>query len=185
MASIELDTSDWPLVVTTPPQRSVTDEELEAFMVEHQTMRTERRGAFGEVLDLRGSVGLTPRQRKTITSAMEGMENSQGARCVAAAMVFDSALLRAMLTAFFWMRKPAYPVAVFPAVDEAKVWLRELLSASAVEPQRVAAAGAAPATGAAPSSVEDRLLRLQGLRDQGLMNDAEYEQQRQRILDDV
>ena len=84
------------------------------------------------VIDLRRNAGITPTQRKMLTDDMAAPEHAAvQARCVGVAMVFDSAFLRGILTAIFWVRKPPYPTQVFRTVAEAKTWAKALLAAPA------------------------------------------------------
>jgi hypothetical protein len=83
-------------------------------------MRKARAAPFAIVLDLRRSSGLTPRQRKMITDRMN--HTDAVAPCVANALVFESAVLRGVLTALFWIRRPAYPCEVFRTLDDAIGW---------------------------------------------------------------
>ena len=86
---------------------------------------------YGVVLDLRFTKSITPRQRAMLTESMERHDNA--ALCKGTAMVFESRLLRGILTAVFWLRKPAYPTRVFTTTAEAWDWMDELFPDQAAE----------------------------------------------------
>lgn len=127
MAAIDLDMSGWPVVVTRPHAGVLLDRELDAYL---QLFRQEIRGRTGlyvSIVDLRESPVLTPTQRSMLASGMGADEASQK-QCLGAALVFSSALLRGVLTAIFWLRKPAHEVRIFGSVIDASLWARELLA---------------------------------------------------------
>ena len=45
-------------------------------------------------------------------------------------MVFTSPLLRGVLTAIFWVRKPAYPTGVMGTVEDGVAWSQSMLRAA-------------------------------------------------------
>jgi chromosome condensin MukBEF ATPase and DNA-binding subunit MukB len=59
---------------------------------------------------------------------------------------------------------------------------QQALDAQAAQQQAVPAAAAAPAAGGLGSSQIDQLTQLAGLRDQGILTDAEFEAQKAKIL---
>ena len=126
MAKPELDLSDWPIVVTRPAAGPVTDEELKAYMREHAARVLEREGDYVQVLDLRNDPKLTPDQR----SMMGDMHDYEElvAREAGTAMVFNSALLRWMLSAVFWVKRQERAMGVFATAEEASEWGKALLA---------------------------------------------------------
>ena len=122
MAQIELDLSNWPAVVVRPPVGEVTDAEMESFLERFFQEVEARGGRYVLVNDLRQNTGITARQRKMIVESMERTEASRTAVQVGNGMVFSSTLLRGMLTAIFWMRKPRYETRTFGDCDEAIEW---------------------------------------------------------------
>ena len=118
---IHMDWTQWPVLVVTPPERRVTDAELLEFLDTHCTLFDMLEGPSACVLDLRECAAMPPAQRKMLTERMiEAKEFQEGTTC--GAMVFTSRLLRAMLTAIFWMYKPQYPTRVFNDLDDATEW---------------------------------------------------------------
>lgn len=107
------------MVVTTPP--SLSDDEMRAFLRWHREWMATRREPYTLVLDLRRTERLSPGQREMITNGMDRSEQI----CLGTAMVFTSVVLRGVLTAIFWIRKPRYPTRVFGSLEEAERWARE------------------------------------------------------------
>lgn len=128
---IETDESSWPILQVTPPA-TVTDGMLAAYLDWYRTV-DERRGPHAIVMDLRGSQGITTEQRRMMLSRME--ERGGRTSCLGLAMVFESKVLRAILTAMFWVRSPPYPTRVFADRESAFGWCRGLLSPGAGRPE--------------------------------------------------
>ena len=91
------------------------------------------------MLDLRGTSGLTPRQRKLLAEAQLKRDGFRDCEIVAGAMVMDSHLLRGMLTALFWLKKPNHEVKVFANLDSAIAWGHQRIASG--QPARAADAG--------------------------------------------
>jgi len=123
---IRLDVAQWPVLVVIPPARLVTDAELDSFMQAFAHVVDQRKQPYAVVVDLRESSGLTPRQRQAISNSMADTD----ARVLAGypncggALVFSSALLRGMLTAILWIKKPKHETRVFANIAEAVAWAR-------------------------------------------------------------
>lgn len=122
---IRVDFSGWPIVVTTSTTGLLSDEDFEAYLVSYGTALNQRKGEYVAVVDLRQGGALTPKQRQRLTGAMSAPET--GAQCVGTALIFESTLMRGMLTAILWIQQPKYPTKVFASVMEASDWGRELL----------------------------------------------------------
>ena len=120
---IELDLSRWPLVLTTPPGRAVSDAELFDFLERLALALRQREGRYVNVLDLRLHIGLTPKQQRMLASHMNASHDAFAAdRLCGTAMVFTSALMRSLLTGIFWLRKSQSPAAVFANLEDALAW---------------------------------------------------------------
>jgi hypothetical protein len=76
------------------------------------------------VLDVRKTVGLSPVQRKMITSGVEGDEERLKKYCHGMALVFDSPALKRLLTAIFWVKRPVVPMKVFTDTESALDWAK-------------------------------------------------------------
>lgn len=120
----------WPAALVKPPDGMVTDPELDEFLGAFRKEVGRRRAAYVTVVDLRGNSGITPTQRKRLSEYMRETE-ALGAPCRGSALVFESALLRTLLTAIFWLKQPKYPVQVFATLDDAVRWAHELAAAPA------------------------------------------------------
>jgi len=108
----------WPAVVmTTPPE--VTDDELERFFEWWQRDVETLAEPFILVNDARRTKNLTASQRKIISGWMDPSRDSP---LLGTALVFESKLLRGLLTAMFWINRPSYPVKVFNDLSQAIAW---------------------------------------------------------------
>lgn len=126
---IGLDFSHWPLIITTPPPRPVTNEELHDFLDRFEDGLRAREGRYVSVLDLRWHTGITPRQRRMLTERMNAAhEGVAKDRLTGTAMIFTSALLRSLLTAIFWLRKSDHPTVVLRNLDDALAWGKRTLA---------------------------------------------------------
>jgi hypothetical protein len=131
LSGIGLDVSRWPVVIVTPPA-SVSNEQLDHFFAAFDREVVSKRRRYSIVLDLRRCQGMPAAQRKILTDRMQRGEDRARMFCVGSALVFESALLRSLLTAIMWVREPPNPVKVFATVDEAAEWAMELLDETKV-----------------------------------------------------
>lgn len=127
MAIIDLDISSWPIVVTRPRGGVLQDHELTDYLERFRVEIGKRLGMYVSVLDLRESPTLTPTQRRTISNGMDN-DNASQRQCVGAALIFESAIMRGVLTAILWIKQPKHEVKVFGDVEAAKAWGRECLA---------------------------------------------------------
>lgn len=74
------------------------------------------------MLDLRRCKDMSPTQRKRITGGMEKNREHRRLWQRGLAMVFDSAILRMVLTGILWATKPDYEIKVFTDLQEALYW---------------------------------------------------------------
>ena len=119
------DKSKWPVIKVTPPT-NVSNEDIIKILEEFvEFISVEKKGErYGVVQDLRNTKGITSQQRKLITDNINGMKDYAAQYCVGSAMVFDSPVLRGMLTAIFWITKPPYPTQVFKTIEDAEDWIQ-------------------------------------------------------------
>lgn len=126
---IELDLAQWPVMITTPPARAVTDTELEDFLGRVEEALRERSGRYVSVLDLRLHIGLTPKQQQMLARRMNASHAGVAAgRLSGTAMVFTSGLMRSLLTGIFWLRKSKHPTSVFANLEDAIDWAKRILA---------------------------------------------------------
>ena len=109
-------------MLIVPPRKLCTDEEFAASLARAADLANERGGPYSCVIDLRDSHGLTASQRKLQAEFMDDWDAHGGAQLVTAALVFESAPLRGMVTALMWMRPSTRNLKVFPTVPAAKAW---------------------------------------------------------------
>ena len=129
---IALDASQWPIVVVTPPAVALSDASIDEFMERWTHTTHGQAGRYVCIHDVRSAPPMSPAHRKKMTDMMNGYRAQLAAQCAGVAMVFDSVLMRAMLTAFMWMFRPPYPTQVFQSLDDAFRWGTEMLAKKAV-----------------------------------------------------
>ncbi len=127
MALIGLDTSRFPLVIVTPPA-SVTNEELATFLERYANEVYARRQRYVTILDLRRSGDMPAAQRKMITDRMQQKEEAARLFAAGNVMIFDSALMRALLTAILWVRRPPTEMKIASTLEEAIEYARGFLT---------------------------------------------------------
>ena len=157
MALIEVDDRHWPAFIVRPPDAVVSDEDLDTFLRENAAYLRMRNERFAYVLDLKNSAGLTPTQRQRMTQAFDETEKSMPGLCQGTALVFTSNLLKGLLTAILWVRKPRYETKVFTDVDEAVAWARQMSAA----PAPVLASASEPPASISGEQVRDEATRIQ------------------------
>jgi hypothetical protein len=79
---------------------------------------------FATLMDLRQCANLPSRQRKILTDGMKQNKEVNKKYCVGTAMVFDSAVLRGVLMAVFWLVKPEHPTNIFKSYEDALSWVQ-------------------------------------------------------------
>lgn len=132
MQPLSLDDSDWPVVVLHVPSGAHSDEAIRDVLREYKDMVLTRRVPFVMINDLRSASGVTQKQRAEMSDFLEG-EHEVASYCRGAALVFESALLRGMLTAILWVSKPVYPTRVFRTVEDASWWAYDQLGISVAQ----------------------------------------------------
>jgi hypothetical protein len=110
---------EWPIVtIVSPP--TVTDEEMANHLAEFSAEVKRRKEPCVVVLDLQECEKLSVTQRKMTTENMLEMDARN--QILGCAMVFESRLLRGILTAMFWVHRPRYPTRIFNTLAEARDW---------------------------------------------------------------
>lgn len=121
-AVIDLDASRWPIVIVTPPPAPLSDSSIDEFMERWVQVTGTLEGHYVCIHDVRHAPPMSPAHRKKMTDMMNGYRDVLAKQCAGVAMVFESPLMRAMLTAFMWMFRPPYPTQVCPNLEEAVRW---------------------------------------------------------------
>lgn len=126
MATIDLDKSHWPVLVVTP-KGLVSSEELNRFFDQYSAILRERPEVYVLIVDLRRAGDMPAAQRKVLTDYMKKQEAVVGMLCAGTVLVFESALMRALLTAIFWVKNPPQEVRVCSTVQEGLEWAQPAL----------------------------------------------------------
>jgi hypothetical protein len=121
---IEESFARFPLVEINAPA-AVSDGALDRALIAFATELQSRSEPAVLILDLRLLQKLSVSQRKRVTEEMIKLDASQ--RLLGCAMVFDSRLLRGILTAMFWVHRPKFPTRIFSEPTSAQAWA-ELIS---------------------------------------------------------
>jgi hypothetical protein len=120
----------WPVVVIAQQVPQLTDAERLEALAESDRLLSSRTGKYSMVLDNRKAGPVPPTQRKLIADYMEKHAARARMRCLSTAFVMDSTVMRGVLTAIMWIRKPEVETRVFAELDEAIAWSRGLHAAS-------------------------------------------------------
>lgn len=115
-----MDVSRFPVVTYVAPPEA-TDEIMFECMHEMDELRQNAK-PFALVLDLSTTKNMSAKHRKMLTDNMAKHEAEMKQLCRGTGMVFTSAVLRGVLTAIFWVKKPAYPTQVFATREAAFEW---------------------------------------------------------------
>jgi hypothetical protein len=125
MAPFVPNESEWPLVTVTFPAVFTTGE-WESYL-NYIASYMDRGQPYAMVTDFGRSRTLSPAERKLASDLMVKQRDRLGRMVKGVAVVSDSALLRGMLTAVYWVALPAYPTEVFATVEAGKAWARKML----------------------------------------------------------
>ncbi len=121
MGQIILQTSDWPVAIVSP-HGVVSDEQLSKFFVDYSAMLQGKLESYAIIIDLRRASEMPAKQRKLLTDYMKQQEAVVGRHCAGTVLVFDSPVMRAILTAIFWVRNPPQEVHVAGNLADATNW---------------------------------------------------------------
>lgn len=116
----------WPVVVNRSLGREMTDAQLLAALTAMDFILTMREGKFSLVHDYTGFERFTAKQRQMVADHGKANKLRTAQRCVGIAFVFDSALLRGVLTAVHWVHRSSTRTKVFAHAEHAKAWARSL-----------------------------------------------------------
>ena len=118
------------LVVTQRAEQLTDAERRDSLEASTTVLNAHGREHYAMVLDNRRAGPLPATQRKMIADYMTEHSMRARSRCVCMAMVMDSMVMRAMLTAIMWLRKPEVESQVFADLGEAITWARSKLQAA-------------------------------------------------------
>ncbi|MCB9603372.1 MAG: hypothetical protein H6724_15015 [Sandaracinus sp.] len=118
---IRVDDVAFPLVVVSLPS-SWSEDEWESYLARMRTYPS-RRERYVTLTDARGAGTPSAAQRKRAAQVMAEDEALSKRFNVANGLVFESALLRGMLTAITWLTPPPVPMQTFASPRQALEWL--------------------------------------------------------------
>ncbi len=134
---VTVDDSRWPLMLVTQRAAQLTDaERLESLEASDRVLKAHGTERYCMVLDNRKAGPMPATQRKMIAEYMERNSVRARTRCVGTAFVSDSVVMRAMLTAIMWLRKPEVETQVFGDLDEATAWAASMYQRASGSPIR-------------------------------------------------
>ncbi len=103
-----------------------TDDEVRVFCDVLEKFWRDVDGPVGTVFDCRPVTAATASQRKLFADLQQRLEPVFRGKMLGAAFLIDSALVRGLLTAIFWLRPPVYRHIVASNEIEARAWLGQL-----------------------------------------------------------
>lgn len=123
-----MDDSRWPIFVITQCVDQLTDpERLASLEMCSRVLTSHGSDLYATVLDNRKAGPLPATQRKMMAEYIERNALRSRSRCVGSAFISDSAVMRAMLTAILWLRKPEVETQVFGDLETGIAWARQRL----------------------------------------------------------
>ena len=121
----EHDESRWPIVISRSIGES-QDADIAAYIAAHEA--AIRRGPHVVILDARHGVNMSGKHRKQAADWIREAGPRLTAARLGLAFVSDSAMVRGLLTATYWLTTPGYPHEVFKTMEDAEAWAHELLA---------------------------------------------------------
>jgi hypothetical protein len=117
--------SKWPIVICEPIGVS-TDGDIDEYIRTNEQAVARHEPHF-VIVDARQGESMAAVHRRRVADWVTQNEPALRAYRVGLAFVSESALLRGVLTAIYWVRRPPYPTAWFRTLQEAEDWGNELL----------------------------------------------------------
>ena len=105
----------------------VTDAQLRQFCAVREAWAEKARYPVAWVVDLRGIMSATALQRRIFSEHLERFEHHDIAYNRGSALIVPNAMIRGIVTAVFWLKKPRFPNECFPTREEAVTWALERL----------------------------------------------------------
>lgn len=118
----KVDATRWPVLVISRLSAEISDEAMLASMAASDRIIDERNSVFSVVLDNRLAGGMNAKQRKMIAEHAAKRAEFSKRMCKGTAFVFESPVMRGILTAIFWLRPADVPTRVFADLGEAVQW---------------------------------------------------------------
>jgi hypothetical protein len=124
---VRTDFSTWPVSVITPPANVMSDADYRAYLDWSRRYIVCVGRPYAMVLDTRNVAPVPATQRKILADHMASTREYSARYCAGVAMIYDSIVMRGVMTAIFWLVSPAYPTAVFASLDQGKDWCQTQL----------------------------------------------------------
>lgn len=124
---VRTDLTHWPLAIVIPPRTQMTDSDYRAYLEWTRRYIVCTGQVYAMVLDAQNNPGVTANQRRILGEHMESTKPFSKKYCAGVAMVFDSTMMRGMMTAIFWLSKPEHATKVFAETHEAVKWAKARL----------------------------------------------------------
>ncbi|HEY6879984.1 MAG TPA: hypothetical protein VI299_18290 [Polyangiales bacterium] len=122
-----LNDSEYPVLQVTFPQ-GYSYEQTEAMFNDVQSFYAQNSAPFAWVVDAT-RVSVADAKARKLTAEHEARSKEHLRRFNAGtAFVIESAWVRGIVTAIYWISPPAYPYEVFADVAYARAWARERVS---------------------------------------------------------
>lgn len=126
MARIVIDESRWPIVLTALPAE-FSDADWQSFF-ERSHALFERHTPFAFINETRGGQTPNAEQRGLFSTSFRTNRALIARYLVANAMIVNSLILRAAVSAMLWVQAPPFPIRVFHNEVGAEIWVKALLS---------------------------------------------------------
>jgi hypothetical protein len=124
---VHTDLSLWPMCVVTPPSRVMSDADYVAYLEWSRRYIVCVGRPYAMVLDARNVPSMPATQRKLLADHMATTRPFSSRFCAGVAMVYDSMMMRGVMTAIFWLVAPTHPTLVCSTVHEGKTWCLQQL----------------------------------------------------------
>ncbi len=124
---VRTDMSHWPLAVVTPPTTAMSDADYRAYLEWTRRYVVCTGQGYALVLDAQNTPGVSASQRQILGEHMQSTKAFSSKYCAGTAMVFDSTLMRGMMTAIFWLSQPQHATKVFSQKPDAIFWAKSRL----------------------------------------------------------
>jgi hypothetical protein len=116
-----INTARAPLYTVVFPA-TTTDADVVSFASAREEWATRARYPVAWVVDLSNITNATPTQRRLFSEHLERFESHDIAYNQGSALVVPNAVLRGIVTAVFWMKRPRFPNECFATLAEATHW---------------------------------------------------------------
>lgn len=121
----EIDESMWPVLLIRPKPMEMSIEELEVAFRYYDRILERRRERYAVVFDNREVKHLSAAHRSRIARYNEENEERARVYCRGLAFTITSPIVRGMMTAILWIKRPPVETRTFEELDAALSWAGE------------------------------------------------------------